>query len=94
MSVIVKVHHVGTHRKCYSPFKYFPFSLTPRPTPLDLRPFPQCKQHELRDGCDKLAEDPAVEPPQGSRRRHGRLRCGHGAARERARAEKDVAHPG
>ena len=31
------------------------------PTPLDLRPFPQCKQHEVRDGCDKSAEDPDAE---------------------------------
>ena len=61
MSVIVKVHHLAKHREWYSSFKLFPFLPTPRPTPLDLRPFPQCKQHEVRDGCDKSAEDPDAE---------------------------------
>ena len=55
------IHHLAKHREWYSSFKLFPFLPTPRPTPLDLRPFPQCKQHEVRDGCDKSAEDPDVE---------------------------------
>ena len=90
MSVIVKVNHLAKHREWNSSFKLFPFSQL-RHVPWSHAPgsssLPAVQAARSARRVRQVGRRPGRgRPPQGSRRRLERPRCGHYAARARERA--------